>query len=64
MSIFALQSIAGGFLDEDLQHFNKKFDDWCIQFENYEDAFLADGWREINGTEYYFENYAYGFNKK
>ena len=38
MSIFALQSIAGGFLDEDLQHFNKKFDDWCIQFENYEDA--------------------------
>ena len=19
---------------------------------------LADGWREINGTEYYFENYA------
>ena len=38
MSIFALQSIAGGFLDEDLQHFNKKFDDLCIQFENYEDA--------------------------
>ena len=38
MSIFALQSIAGGFLDEDLQHFNKKFDDWCIQFESYEDA--------------------------
>jgi len=38
VSIFALQSIAGGFLDEDLQHFNKKFDDWCIQFENYEDA--------------------------
>lgn len=32
----------------------------CIEFsfENYEDAFLADGWREINGTEYYFENYA------
>ncbi len=38
MSIFALQSLAGGFLDEDLQHFNKKFDDWCIQFNNYEDA--------------------------
>ncbi|QKF77544.1 hypothetical protein [Arcobacter defluvii] len=38
MSIFALQSIAGGFLDEDLVHFNKKFDDWCIQFENYDDA--------------------------
>ena len=36
--IFALQSLAGGFLDEDLQHFNKKFDDWCIQFENYYDA--------------------------
>ncbi len=38
MPIFALQSLAGGFLDEDLQHFNKKFDDWCIQFESYEDA--------------------------
>lgn len=38
MSIFALQSLAGGFLDEDLEHFNKKFDDWCIQFETYEDA--------------------------
>lgn len=38
MSIFAIQSLAGGFLDEDLQHFNKKFDDWCIQFESYEDA--------------------------
>ena len=38
MSIFALQSLAGGFLDEDLQHFNKKFDDWCIQFDSYEDA--------------------------
>lgn len=38
MSIFALQSLAGGFLDEDLQHFNKIFDDWCIQFETYEDA--------------------------
>ena len=38
MSIFAIQFPAGGFLDEDLQHFNKKFDDWCIQFESYEDA--------------------------
>jgi hypothetical protein len=38
VSIFALQSLAGGFLDEDLQHFNKKFDDWCIQFESYEEA--------------------------
>ena len=38
MSIFALQSLAGGFLDEDLEHFNKNFDDWCIQFEDYEDA--------------------------
>ncbi len=38
MSIFALQSLAGGFLDEDLQHFNKNFDDWCIQFESYEEA--------------------------
>lgn len=38
MSIFALQSPAGGFLDEDLKHFNKKFDDWCIHFDNFEDA--------------------------
>ena len=38
MAIFALQYLAGGFLDEDLQHFNKKFDDWCISFDNYEDA--------------------------
>ena len=38
MSIFALQSLAGGFLDEDLEHFNKHFDDWCIQFESYEEA--------------------------
>ncbi len=38
MSIFALQSLAGGFLDEDLEHFNKYFDDWCIQFESYEEA--------------------------
>ena len=38
MSIFALQSPAGGFLDEDLKRFNKRFDDWCVQFDNYEDA--------------------------
>ena len=40
MGIFALQSIAGGFLDEDLKHFNKVFDDWCVQFESVEDAQL------------------------
>lgn len=40
MSIFALQSIAGGFLDEDLEHFNKNFDDWCVQFESYDDAMI------------------------
>ncbi|OCL83896.1 hypothetical protein [Arcobacter porcinus] len=38
MSIFALQYLAGGFLDEDLIHFNKNFDDWCVQFQTYEDA--------------------------
>uniref|UniRef100_UPI004048B881 hypothetical protein n=1 Tax=Aliarcobacter sp. TaxID=2321116 RepID=UPI004048B881 len=38
MSIFALQSLAGGFLDEDLEHFNKIFDDWCIHFESYDEA--------------------------
>jgi len=40
MSIFALQSAAGGFLDEGLKRFNKEFDDWCVQFDNYEDANL------------------------
>lgn len=40
MSIFALQSPAGGFLDEDLTRFNKIFDDWCAQFESLEDAQL------------------------
>jgi len=40
MSIFAVQSIAGGFLDEDLSHFNKIFDDWCVQFDCYEDAMI------------------------
>lgn len=38
MSIFAIQSLAGGFLDEDLMNFNKHFDDWCVQFESYDDA--------------------------
>ena len=38
MKIYALQSIAGGFLDEDLKHFNKEFDDWCVQFDNQKDA--------------------------
>ena len=38
MEIFALQSIAGGFLDEDLRNFNKVFDDWCVQFESIEDG--------------------------
>lgn len=41
MSIFALQSPAGGFLDEDLEHFNKRFDDWCVQFESLEEASLV-----------------------
>jgi len=41
MPIYALQSIAGGFLDEDLAHFNKEFDDWCVQFESMEDAQLV-----------------------
>jgi hypothetical protein len=40
MSIFALQSIVGGFLDENLNNFNKIFDDWCVQFESYEDAMI------------------------
>jgi len=41
MPIFALQSPAGGFLDEELRHFNKVFDDWCVQFESLEDAQLV-----------------------
>jgi hypothetical protein len=40
MEIFALQSLVGGFLDEDLKNFNKVFDDWCVQFECMEDAQL------------------------
>ena len=43
MGIFALQSLVGGFLDEDLKNFNKVFDDWCVQFECLEDAqFILD----------------------
>ncbi len=38
MGIFALQSMVGGFLDEDLKTFNKIFDEWCVQFESLEDA--------------------------
>jgi hypothetical protein len=52
MGIFALQSPAGGFLDEDLKHFNKKFDDWCVQCEAYEDAeILAESLRKRNSVE-------------
>ncbi|WP_428738891.1 hypothetical protein [Sulfurimonas sp.] len=52
MAIFALQSPAGGFLDEDLKHFNKKFDDWCVQFESFEDAdTLAQSLRKRNSVE-------------
>ncbi|MEA1918381.1 MAG: hypothetical protein U9N52_00970 [Campylobacterota bacterium] len=40
MSMFTLQSPAGGFLDESLEHFNKTFDDWCVQFDSFEDAAL------------------------
>ena len=48
MAIFALQSLAGGFLDEDLKHFNKVFDDWCAQFEHIEDAQLVLESLELN----------------
>lgn len=52
MSIFALQSPAGGFLDEDLKHFNKKFDDWCVQTETFEDAeILADSLKKRESVE-------------
>lgn len=52
MKIFALQSPAGGFLDEDLQHFNKKFDDWCVQCETLEDAMiLAESLEKKNSVE-------------
>jgi len=43
IGLFTLQSLVGGFLDEDLKHFNKVFDDWCVQFECMEDAqFILD----------------------
>jgi hypothetical protein len=52
MSIFALQSPAGGFLDEDLKHFNKIFDDWCVQFDNLEDAaIIADSLKQRKSVE-------------
>ena len=52
MSIFALQSPAGGFLDEEMEHFNKVFDEWCVQFDNYEDASLiADSFDEGKSVE-------------
>jgi hypothetical protein len=41
MGIFALQSPAGGFLDEELHRFNREFDEWCVQFETLEDAQLV-----------------------
>lgn len=40
MGIYALQSPAGGFLDEEMKRFNKYFDDWCVQFEDYDDAII------------------------
>jgi hypothetical protein len=52
MSIFTLQSPAGGFLDEGLKHFNKTFDDWCVQFDNFEDAtMIADTLNQRNSIE-------------
>ncbi len=52
MSIYALQSPAGGFLDEDMDHFNKEFDDWCVQFDNFEDAnLIADSFDERKSVE-------------
>lgn len=52
MSIYALQSPAGGFLDEDLEHFNKGFDDWCVRFDTYEDAeIIADSLAERKSVD-------------
>lgn len=52
MGIFALQSPAGGFLDEDLENFNQRFDDWCVQFESLEDAeLIADTLEHRNIVE-------------
>jgi len=49
MKIFALQSMVGGFLDEDLKTFNKIFDEWCVQFERLEDAQCILDTLEENG---------------
>jgi hypothetical protein len=52
MSIFALQSPAGGFLDEDLSHFNKNFDDWCVHFDTFDDAqIIADSFDRRQSIE-------------
>ena len=52
MQIFALQSPAGGFLDEGLKNFNKVFDDWCAQFESLEDAqLIADTLEQRNKVD-------------
>lgn len=52
MSIFALQSPAGGFLDEEMEHFNIVFDEWCVQFDNYEDAsIIAESLDERKSVE-------------
>lgn len=52
MSIFALQSPVGGFLDEGLQRFNRTFDEWCVQFECLEDAqLIADSLDERKKVE-------------
>ena len=40
MPTYALLSLAGGFLDLDLAHLHKEFDDWCVRFESIEDAQL------------------------
>ncbi len=48
MSIFALQSAAGGFLDENLENFNKEFDEWCVQFGTFDDANLIAETLESN----------------
>lgn len=34
-----------------------------ISFDDYEDTFLSEGWRTINGTEYYFVNHQMAKNK-
>ena len=52
MSIFALQSPAGGFLDEDLERFNKVFDEWCVYFDNYDDAaIIAESFEQRESVE-------------